>query len=64
VALLVALGWSDNLGSEDETLGLVESAGLELLNWTSFADVTADLTRAGFEGDPWRRKFLCVAEAV
>lgn len=54
-----------NVFEEKATSELVASSGLKVRQWIGFSDITVDLDRHGvrlIEGDPWRRKFLLVAE--
>lgn len=56
-----------NVFSPQETMALVEAAGLKVRHWIGFSDITVDLDRHGgklLEGAPWQRKFLLLAEAV
>ncbi|HUS90442.1 MAG TPA: methyltransferase domain-containing protein [Phycisphaerae bacterium] len=56
-----------NVFRREETEALLASRGLEVLAWQSFADIRADLRRAGgqlVEGAPWFRKFLSSAIAI
>ncbi len=53
-----------NVFRRAETEHLLSAAGFAVREWIDFADITADLARAGgspLEGRPWCRKFLAVA---
>jgi len=53
-----------NVFRRAETEHLLSEAGFAVREWIDFADITADLARAGgspLEGRPWCRKFLAVA---
>ncbi len=54
-----------NVFARSDTSELVASAGLKVLKWIGFSDITVDLAGHGgelLEGQPWCRKFLLVAE--
>ena len=54
-----------NVFEQHATSELVASAGLIVRRWIEFSDIMVDLGRHGghlIEGQPWRRKFLLVAE--
>ena len=61
----IEMNETHNVFARSETSELVASAGLKVLKWIDFSDITVDLARPGgelIEGSPWCRKFLLVAE--
>lgn len=61
----IEMNETHNVFVEQEMRELVTSAGLNVRRWIEFSEIAIDLERHGgqlIEGQPWRRKFLLVAE--